>query len=317
MPLTLRILDAAHAWGLDDYTSVSPGSTPADWGRPRTGAEARDGGPPVVGEPGSAWADYPHGPDLEIDFFAPEHGVATIEHVRAYAGHDVVWTLDGSVDVPGVQLQTGLQDAFLFGGNDTLLGNRWNNKLEGWAGDDYIDGGGGTDTAVFLGRLSEYEYRLDGGTIQTRGADGLDTLVNVERLQFDDFGLAFDLQGAAGQAYRLYQAALDRTPDRPGLGYQMNELDEGLGLLALARNFIASPEFQGRYGALSNTQFVTQLYANVLDRAPDSAGLQYHTGLLAAGHSRAEVLVGFSESPENQANVIGQIANGIVYTPVF
>jgi hypothetical protein len=29
---------------------------------------------------------------------------------------------------------------------------------------------------------------------------------------------------------------------------------------------------------------------------------------------RAEVLVDFSESPENQAQVIGQIANGIDYT---
>ena len=76
-----------------------------------------------------------------------------------------------------------------------------------------------------------------------------------------------------------------------------------------------SPEFQARYGALNNTQFVAQLYANVLDRAPDSGGLAYHVGHLNAGMTRADVLVGFSESPENQANVIGQIEHGMLFLP--
>lgn len=316
MAVTLRLLEAAHRWDMDDYASTSPGATPIDWGRPVTHVEAWDGGPPVLGEPGYAWAYYPNGPDLEIDFIAADHGVATITGVYAVAGHDTLWTMEGRVDVPGSQLDTGLQDAYLLGGDDTLIGNAWANKLEGWSGNDHIDGGGGTDTAVFIGRMADYEYMRDGAILRTRGPDGLDTLVSVERLEFDDRGLAFDIQGAAGQAYRLYRAALDRAPDLPGLGYQMDALDHGLGLVRLAANFIASPEFQGRYGALNNTQFVTQLYANVLDRAPDAAGLAYHVGHLDAGRSRAEVLVGFSESPENQANVIGQIANGIVYDPL-
>ena len=95
----------------------------------------------------------------------------------------------------------------------------------------------------------------------------------------------------------------------------MTALDNGLSLVQVASNFIASPEFQSTYGAVNDTQFVTLLYQNVLHRAPDASGLQYHLNELEQwGESRAQVLTNFSESPENQANVIGAIQNGIPYT---
>jgi serralysin len=53
----------------------------------------------------------------------------------------------------------------------------------------------------------------------------------------------------------------------------------------------------------------------VLHRAPDAGGLAYHTGNLdSGGNSRAQVLVGFSESPENQAALIGVIQGGMAYS---
>src|SRR5690606_37428256 len=45
-------------------------------------------------------------------------------------------------------------------------------------------------------------------------------------------------------------------------------------------------------------EFVTLLYKNVLGRAPDERGLASWTGNLAAGMSRAEVVMHFSESRE-------------------
>ena len=135
----------------------------------------------------------------------------------------------------------------------------------------------------------------------------------MERFEFTDTSLAFDTAGTAGQAYRLYQAAFNRTPDQGGLGFQVNALDKGTGLSGVAGNFIASPEFASTYGALNNTQFVTQLYQNVLHRGPDAGGLAFHVGNLDRGMSRADVLVGFSESPENQAALIGVISAGMVY----
>ena len=178
-------------------------------------------------------------------------------------------------------------------------------------------GGAGIDTAVFSQARASYTVTTTGSTTTVRansGTDGTDTLTSIERLQFSDALVAYDTAGNAGKAYRLYQAAFNRTPDQGGLGFQMKTLDNGAALSQVAANFIASPEFQRTYGALNDSQFVTQLYQNVLHRGPDAGGLSFHTGNLGRGMARADVLVGFSESPENQAALIGTIQNGMVYS---
>ena len=103
------------------------------------------------------------------------------------------------------------------------------------------------------------------------------------------------------QAGRLYQAAFGRAPDDAGLAYWSAALHAGTSLVAIAGDFLASPEFQARYGNPDNTGFVTDLYQNVLHRAPDPTGLAYWEGTLANGTSRAQLLVDFSESPEDKA----------------
>ncbi|HUR89745.1 MAG TPA: Ig-like domain-containing protein [Ramlibacter sp.] len=199
-------------------------------------------------------------------------------------------------------------------GDDQLSGGSGNDFFEGRAGNDTLDGGGGLDSAAYSGSWYSYNFNRTAEGVVLQGPDGTDTLANIERLQFTDFHVALDIEGTAGQAYRLYQAAFDRTPDLGGLGYQMNALDQGLTLPQVAQNFINSPEFQATYGSLNNTQFVTQLYANVLHREPNPGGLAYHIARLESNVSRADVLVGFSESPENKAALIGSIEHGMVYT---
>ena len=90
-------------------------------------------------------------------------------------------------------------------------------------------------------------------------------------------------------------------------------MDEGGSLAAMSQQFIDSQEFKTKYGALDNSKFVNQLYLNVLDRNGEPNGIAGWVNGIANGLSRAEVLKGFSESSENKANVIGQIANGIPY----
>jgi Ca2+-binding RTX toxin-like protein len=106
-----------------------------------------------------------------------------------------------------------------------------------------------------------------------------------------------------GQVYRLYNATLDRSPDGNGFQGWFNGLAPGQGptdvtLSQAAGGFVGSAEFQNTYGALSDAEFVTTLYRNVLDREPDARGLARWTGDLANGVSRADVVIGFSEGQE-------------------
>jgi Domain of unknown function (DUF4214)/Bacterial Ig-like domain len=185
-------------------------------------------------------------------------------------------------------------------------------------GQDWLTAWGENDTAVFTGRPEDYKisylakdfYEIAGGTGKT-------TLGNIERVMFTqgDDVVALSQNGQLGQAWRLYQAAFDRAPDKGGLGYWLFQQQKGLSLDDVAQNFLTSKEFVERYGVQTNAEFVNSLYHNVLHRDGDAGGFAFHVGTLDAGASRADVLTTFSESPENQAQVAGLIGNGIVYTP--
>jgi len=113
-----------------------------------------------------------------------------------------------------------------------------------------------------------------------------------------DFSREAYRSGWTDDVYRLYRATLDREPDAAGLENWTYWLAGGRPITDAAALFVASPEFQRTYGSLSNAEFVTLLYNNVLDRAPDEGGFANWTNVLEAGLSRAEVVAGFSQSAE-------------------
>ncbi len=221
--------------------------------------------------------------------------------------------IDGTSGNDDIQGDSGYDSYYGGNSDDTILGGLGDDVIRGGLGSDTIDGGDGRDTALFYGKRGDYSVVVTKTGVAISGPDGADQLINVERIHFDDFNMAFDIEGDAGQAYRLYQAAFSRTPDLSGLGYQMKALDDGLTLSQVAANFIASPEFQRTYGNVDDAQFITLLYHNVLHRDPDSGGMEFHRHELTVGETRADLLNHFSESLENQANVIGAIQDGILY----
>lgn len=83
----------------------------------------------------------------------------------------------------------------LMDGDDTLDGGLGDDLLQGGGGNDSLDGGDGTDTAVFVGKRSDYTIDTTGGVTTITGPDGVDTLVNVEFARFDDFTV--DLTGGS------------------------------------------------------------------------------------------------------------------------
>ena len=106
----------------------------------------------------------------------------------------------------------------------------------------------------------------------------------------------------AMEVLRLYRAAFGRVPDAGGLEFWVGQRNGGSSLTNLAGSFIASPEASGYLDTAEDSLFVEALYGNVLNRNADDPGLLFWLGQLTLGQTRAEVLVAFSESPENRQN---------------
>ena len=197
------------------------------------------------------------------------------------------------------------------GGDDYISGGDGNDNMSGGTGTNTLDGGPGLDTAYYFDSVGN-AFISRSGTIVTITLGTTDTLVDVERVHFSDGTVAFDLDGNAGQVYRLYQAAFGRTPDTVGLASNIGLVDNGMSLHDMANAFAGSPEFQNLFGAHStNAQYVNALYNNVLGRDAEPAGLAGWLDALATGSDRGHVLTGFSESKENIELVAPAIDDGI------
>lgn len=109
----------------------------------------------------------------------------------------------------------------------------------------------------------------------------------------------------------LYQAAFGRPPDRDGASYFRRRLNDGVGLLDLARTLTETDEFRRRHGGrtLADPEFVAAAYADALGRPPErreSARWLEHDGGAA---ERAEVLVALAGTAKARAR--GRLLSGL------
>ncbi len=176
-----------------------------------------------------------------------------------------------------------------------------------------VTGGKGTlDTGSVGLRRADVATQADGSIAVTHGGDAV-LLRNVGEVRFADGRLVFDADDPAAQVVRLYEAALDRLPEQGGLNAWIHAVQHGQPLSKIAAGFLGSTEFQSRFGAMHDSgAFVDQLYVNVLGRVGEAEGRAFWVGLLDRGAaSRADVLVGFSESAENKAGTAALVQSGI------
>jgi hypothetical protein len=246
-----------------------------------------------------AWSNssYFNGDDV-LTADLPAHLYAPVM-LLAGAGNDRV-SLNGGGGQLGVMAGDGNDQVTLLGGAHT------------------VDGGAGIDTVrLSITRADATVQRTGNAVTITDKAGTVDQLSGVERIVFSDATVALDVDGTAGQAYRIYQAAFNRTPDKAGLGYWINAMDHGATFTSVARGFLESDEYHKAYdGVTSNRALVTKYYENILHRTPDAGGLDFWAGVLdnkAAGV--ADVLASISDSAENKAGLVGVIGNGFEYTP--
>lgn len=121
-------------------------------------------------------------------------GTAGDDEFLGGPGDDVANGLNGSDYLSGGAGDDVLNGA---GGADTLIGDAGDDTLNGGVGDDTLMGGAGndvlnggadTDTAVYVGAARNFSMDRIGNTItvtDNTGAEGVDTLVNIENIQFD------------------------------------------------------------------------------------------------------------------------------------
>lgn len=220
----------------------------------------------------------------------------------------------GSGDIQGVQTIYGAATGG-GGGGGTGTATPGNDTINATAGNDNFDGLAGLDTVVMAGNSSAYTFVKNPNGSFTVTGQGTDILTNIERVKFDNGTYALDIAGIAGQAYRIYKAAFARDPDNGGLTFWIGNMDAGQTLLQVAQQFIGAAEFQQKYGVNPTTAaLVDAFYQNVLGRAGEAGGVAFWNNQIDSGaQTVAQVLAGFSESPENIAAVGQTIDNGFLY----
>ncbi len=159
-------------------------------------------------------------------------------------------------------------------------------------------------------KLGDSQYQF-----KEKSADSYDPLTGITDLEFTDktIDIDVDIEGVfdqvtglntdSGKMFRLYNAAFARFPDADGLKYWIGNFSSGIDdERAVSSSFLASAEFKQRYGDnITHETYVQNLYLNVLNRELDQGGYDYWVGNLNNGiEQRHEVLLGFSESAENQ-----------------
>ncbi|MEP5729786.1 MAG: DUF4214 domain-containing protein [Sulfitobacter sp.] len=241
----------------------------------------------------------------------PNGGTENDSRIFTGAGDDYVRGGDGAEQIIG-----GSQDDMLLGaGGDDILG--------GESGDDTLDGGSGVDTALYSGDQVRYTLTLSptGTTITDRSAtgNGTDQLSDIEFLDFDTdifdggfnlgvFGGPTSLSESQFESFiELYIAYFNRAPDAIGLNFWGTAFANGTSLEQTASLFIDQDETRATYpSTLSNADFATAVYANVLGRVADQVGYDFWVGVLDDGSVGRDqfilaILGGAKAAPPNDA----------------
>jgi len=216
----------------------------------------------------------------------------------------------------------GLHD-YLFHEADWFDGSNGDDWLAGRGGNDVLHGNGGIDGAEYRGARANFllTHNADGWLVDdVHGSEGRDTLVGIERLQFQDSRLALDLDGHAGTAARLIgalfgQAALARA-DLVGLGLQL--LDQGSSAASVSALAVGSDLFAQAAGSHGNADFVRQVYRNVVGHEASDAEVAAYVGPLDRGETtQATLALWASETALNaqQIDLAGLVQTGIAFTP--
>jgi hypothetical protein len=162
-----------------------------------------------------------------------------------------------------------------------LIGTAQAETLKGGSGNDLIDGGGGIDTVVYIGRAAGYTLDFGSGQVKIAdksGLDGTDTLISIERLQFADRTVTLDSRSHSGFGdipATMYQFFILAFGAAPGVEYLQQCADayrQGADVKRITNVFTSKSQFTDIYPtSLSNRELATQLVGNVVGTSATQA----------------------------------------------
>jgi Ca2+-binding RTX toxin-like protein len=247
----------------------------------------------IEGVQGSAFDDVLTGSDTGVlesfegragdDVIDGAGGVDRVDYAGSRSTVHVDLALRGAYDGwGGTDTLLGIEDVRGSAFDDLIAGDAGRNRIDGAPGNDTIDGREGLDTAAYAGTRAEYAVSKTDGGWTVSGANGIDTLVAIERLSFSDGSLALDLDGNAGEVAAVAGAVFGReaVADRALVGIGLSLLDAGMGSENLMRMAL---EYRLGAAVSSHTAVVQLLYENVVGVPPPPGELASYVDLLDRG----------------------------------
>ena len=201
--------------------------------------------------------------------------------------------------------------------NNVINGGAGNDQITGSGGNDNIDGGVGIDIAIFSGASKGYKISTEATSVLVTGdaiTDGIDTLLNIERIRFSDKSIAIDLNGNAGISAKVIGAVLGKTQvqNLTYVGLGLSYLDKGMSysdLSALALTAV---------GATTNDAVVSTLWKNVIGTDATAEIKAPYIKMLTDGMKVGDLVVLAADTSFNTTNInlVGLAQTGIEYLPV-
>jgi hypothetical protein len=176
-------------------------------------------------------------------------------------------------------------------GDDIVLTGAGDDLIYGGNGDNQIDGGEGIDTVIYeiLSQAEAYVKVMDNDTIHV--GENSDTLLNIETIQFSDGSYNTQQLLVEDDVAKIYVAYFGRAADPLGMQYWVSDISYYLNhsynyydsIKNVIDSFAKSAEAEVIYPGMNTgdlteaglSAFITSVYNNLFDRAPDAPGLAY------------------------------------------
>jgi len=310
--------DDIYAGDGNDVVQSGAGDDTVDSGEGDDEINSGDGNDVVQSGDGDDTVDSGEGDDeivggsgLGDDYYDGGSGTDVVRYTSATSGIEVNLAEGFARSLQGdaqIGTDTLIRIESVIGGNysDRLIGDDKANWFKGGAGDDEIIGGAGIDTA---------QYDEAKSTVTKNGSFWTvfgDELTGIERLDFSDTDLAFDLDGSAGLTAKTLAAVIgeDGLSNKEYVGIGLELFDAGQSLASVCELALTA------VGATTNEDVVNLLYTNLYGEAPTADVAQPFIDALNNGEYSKGVLASAAAELTDDLGVIdlvGLAETGIEY----